>query len=164
MENYKMPDIIKNVREVDDELIGDIYFSLFKQQIELTFFDGCTEYAVSCVNYLNELNDKIIEALCLASIRYCNTYLAYEGEPQKQFDEVKDVLKLIQPRWMWITDEHERFNSPIVSLELECDWEPEHGLEWLIYENKVLYVRPHLGADPDYDFESEHLENYAPSH
>ena len=33
--------------------------------------------------------------------------------------------------------------SPVVRIELDCDWEPEHGLEWVVESpNFIVYVGP----------------------
>ena len=36
-------------------------------------------------------------------------------------------------------------------VELRCDWEPEHGMEWTINDGKVLYVGDYEGISAWYD-------------
>jgi hypothetical protein len=43
-------------------------------------------------------------------------------------------------------------NEPVIHLELNCTWEEEHGMEWIIRGNKVLYVGSFNGEDPMGDF------------
>ena len=49
-------------------------------------------------------------------------------------------------------------------MTLNCDWEPEHGMEWIIKGDKALYIGPFNGGASPWDEEEEFKEsvgNYA---
>lgn len=37
-------------------------------------------------------------------------------------------------------------------LEMECDWEPEHGLEWSVLDGKAMYVGAFSSVSPWSEF------------
>lgn len=133
----------------------------FDKYISLSVEDGeDTEYAEICAKYLNELMDPTIIRLCEAFIRYCNYFLYAGGEPLKTFGKAIDVLKLVSPSVL-IVPYPENGNEPVIHLELNCEWEPEHGLEWIVRGVKVLYVGAFNREHPWYGFCSSDSGNYA---
>ncbi|MDJ0940564.1 MAG: hypothetical protein QNJ00_12465 [Woeseiaceae bacterium] len=139
---------------------GECYFGLFDRYIKLIDDESNLEYASQCVMLLNSLEDSVIDALCEASIRYCNGFLEDIGEPTRRFDTPRAVLDLINPVLLlvpYLTDSR----VPVVHLELNCDWEVEHGMEWIVREDRVQYVGAFHGEDPWRDFSVMDAWNYA---
>ena len=154
-------EVIRNANLTEYGLEGEVFFKCFDKYISLSVEDGeDTEYAEICAKYLNELKDATIIRLCEASIRYCNDFLDAVGEPLKKFEKAIDVLKLISPSVL-IVPYPENGNEPVIHLELNCEWEPEHGLEWIVRGDKVLYVGAFNGEHPWDDFCSSDCGNYA---
>ncbi len=154
-------EVIRNVKLTEFALEGEVFFKCFNKYISLFVEDGeDTEYAQICAKYLNELTESVIIRLCEASIRYCNDFLDAVGEPLKTFEKAIDVLKLISPSVL-IVPYPENGDEPVIHLELNCEWEPEHGLEWIVRADKVLYVGAFNGEYPWDEFSSSDLENYA---
>lgn len=142
---------IKNMNKSElFELEGQVYFDLFSKDIQVFIEkDSNVNYAEQCAKCLNSLNEDIISSLCLASIRYCNDFLDAIGEDTLKFDKATDVLALITPSNMSVPIPQNRSESEtVVNLELNCTWEEEHGLQWIIRGNKVLYVGAYNGVDP----------------
>ena len=152
--------IIKNIVESEFGLEGEIYFELFNKDIALSVEDTDSDYAEECAKYLNELSSEVINQLCEASIRYCNNFLEAIGEPQKKFNTPNDILPLIYPSVL-IVPYPEVPNEPVIHLELNCEWEEEHGMEWVVRNNKVLYVGAFNGEDPWSDYSEKQVWNYA---
>lgn len=50
----------------------------------------------------------------------------------------KQVLEYVNPILLII--EKPEGEGIVLHLELNCDWEEEHGMEWLIRDDEVLYV------------------------
>lgn len=154
-------ELIKDIKILKEEIEGKVYFKLFDKYIDF-FAAGAsdTKYIEICAEYLNSFDEKIIADLCSASIRYCNAILQIYGEKPYEFDNSKDVLRLINPACLVIPDPQNN-NEPVIHLELNCSWEEEHGLEWIVRNNSVLYVGPYYGEDPWADFAVKTEWNYA---
>lgn len=155
-----MIELIKNVHDVKYGQEGEVYFSLFNKYISLHNWQGASQaYVLKCAEYLNSFDAVIINSLCKASIHYCNDVLETIGEDLKQFDNPQDILSLIYPNSLNIPDPkgHE---EPVVHMELNCEWEEEHGMEWIIRNDRVLYVGAYNGENPWGEFEAEDFCNY----
>jgi len=133
-------ELIRNLREGEFGLEGESYFQRFSTYIKVYADEEANEaYIKICAAYMNSLESNIIEALCKASIRYCDDVLKMTGQAERVFSQPCDVLQLIQPSSLIVPDP-ENGSDPVVHLELECEWEDEHGMEWLVRDGEVLYV------------------------
>lgn len=121
---------------------GKIYFTLFDKQIDvLVDFDVDIDYAEKCVDHLNHLNNQVISDLCNGSIAYCEDYRDTFEECEISIPvnlSEKQILQYIYPRVLIIDKPTE--DKIGYHIECDCAWEEEHGLEWTIKEDKVLYV------------------------
>ncbi|HEX3047590.1 MAG TPA: hypothetical protein VHY08_22755 [Bacillota bacterium] len=160
MDKSNVP-LLRNLQNVKEGQEGEVYFKLFNQYIKLYSWNGAgIGYIEKCAGYLNSLSDEIIDRLCEASIRYCNGFCDDVGEELKEFMNIRDVLKLIQPNGLCIPKPRDE-NTPVIDLELNCDWEEEHGMQWIIRNDRVLYVGSYDGVNPWEDFTEEDEWNYA---
>ena len=159
--DYAVSDLIRNMHEGRFGQAGEVFFSLFGRYINLYNWEAASDaYVLSCARYLNALPEPTVTHLCEASIRYCNDFLNAIGEEPKAFARPRDVLLLIAPISLSIPDPKER-DSPVVHLELNCDWEDEHGMEWLVRAENVLYVGAYNDENPWADFSPKASGNYA---
>ena len=153
-------ELIKDIVANGSDL-RQVWFGLFDCYIDLDI-EGDSfglDYAKTCAVYLNSLSDKLIDRLCIASINYCNTFLDDTGQELKRFSDRRDVLPLITPLAL-IVPKMLR-DEPIIHLELNCDWELEHGMEWIVRGDKVLFVSAYEGEDPWGDFTEPNEYNFA---
>jgi hypothetical protein len=157
MIKHKIKDIVKNEYH---EVEANVYFNLFKKDISISSYEDDIEYIQSCADLLNSFDEKLIEQLCLSCIRYCNAVLNFMDEPIKKFDNIRDVLKLIYPSVLLIP-ETPQSREPVVHMELNCQWEIEHGMEWVIRGDKILFVSSFNGEDPWRDFDDDDDFNFA---
>ncbi|RXZ79559.1 hypothetical protein EBB07_22725 [Paenibacillaceae bacterium] len=149
------------MRATETGIEAEVYFALFDRDIEVFIGEGVTEeYANRCAAYLNALSEEVISELCLASIRYCNDFLDGIGEEEQTFEKPADVLRLVYPNSLNIP-EPQNGNEPVIDMELNCDWEIEHGMQWIIRKDKVLYVGAYNGENPWGDFSEKDEWNYA---
>lgn len=156
-----MPELIKDVTtEGRWALQGQVFFALFDRYIPFVVEDAATvEYVTQCAEYLNSWSDETIDALCLACIRYCNDFRDMVGEDLIEFASPRDVLKLIHPSSLIVPNpEHP---EPVAQLELNCDWEEEHGMEWILRGTEVLYVGGFNSQNPWGNFLPKKSWNYA---
>ena len=152
--------LIKNTESGEFGIEGEVFFRNFDKYIALSIEDDNIVFAQKCAEYLNGLSDQIIKSLCEASIRYCNSFLDAVGEPTKSFENPTDILSLIYPSVL-LVPYPENENQPVIHLELNCEWEVEHGMEWVIRDNKVLYVGAFNGENPWDEFSEKETWNYA---
>lgn len=156
-----MPELIKEVTtEGDWALQGQVFFSLFDKYIAFSVEDAASiEYVAECAQYLNSWNEVSIESLCQACIRYCNGFRSMIGEEPMQFSSALDVLKYVYPTTLIIPNPE--FSEPVAHLELNCEWEEEHGMEWIVRGNDVLYVGGFNGQNPWGNYALKKSWNYA---
>ncbi|TVV43150.1 hypothetical protein [Thalassolituus sp. C2-1] len=155
-------ELIKNIYQGQlDPPEGEVWFGLFDKYISFAIEDSADiEYATKCAEYLNNLSEEIIRNICEASIRYCNSFLDAICEPTIEFNNYKDVLPKIYPSTLLIPDP-ENGDEPIVHMELNCEWEPEHGMEWIVRGKEVLYVGAFNGTYPWAEISKSDSWNYA---
>ena len=152
--------LIKNIKDGEFGKEAEVYFSLYERYISMIDEGDDINYVQLCVENLNNLSESLIISLCEASIRYCNDFLDAVGEETKDFNDVKEVLEMIYPS-MLVVPEQEYQNEPVIHLELNCDWEEEHGMEWIIRNNQLLYVGAFNGEDPWGDYTQKGTWNFA---
>lgn len=140
---------MKMVRNFDGES-GEVDFPLFGTEIEISIdsdYQGSNaiplEYIDKCAEHLINLPENVINILCESSIRYCedmreNIDFGSMGFPVPENIVGRKILQYIHPKSLIM--EPQEYNSVVLHLELDCDWEPEHGMEWIIRDNEVLYV------------------------
>jgi hypothetical protein len=153
-------ELIKNTENGEYGIEGEVFFGLFEKYIMLLVEDDNLDYAYKCAIYLNAIPESLVNDLCEASIRYCNAFLDYIGEPTIEFQKTQDILKHIFPSIL-IVPFPDGVSEPVIHLELNCTWEEEHGMGWIIRGNKVLYVGSFNGEDPMGDFSLKDEWNYA---
>ena len=153
-------ELIKNIHDGEFGIEGEVFFHRFDKYIGLIVEDDNLNYANRCATYLNELTDELIESLCEASIRYCSEFLKAIGEPTRTFKDSKEVLKMIYPSTL-IIPYPEKGNDPVIDMELNCEWGEEHGMEWIVRGDEVLYVGAFSSEDPFSDFTDKETWNYA---
>jgi hypothetical protein len=142
-------------------LEGVFRSTLFGDDVRVQIEEGGTvAYAQMCADYFNSMPAHVIDDLCAASIRYCNTFLDGIGEPQIAFEQDSDVLKLVYPVALIVPPLPDEA-QPVFHMELDCDWEDEHGMEWIIRGDNVLYVGLYCGENPLDDFTVKKSWNHA---
>ena len=135
--------MIKNIRKGEFGIEGTLYVPVFNKEITVFFDEDVPlEYVEQCTEYLINISDEILDKLCCSSIGYCESMRKFFDElkiniPQNM--KSKEILNYISPNSISVENPE---NSNIIAFEMElnCDWEPEHGMEWIIRDNKVLYV------------------------
>jgi len=140
---------------------GIVRLTLFDKDVDVHIEDGgSVAYAQKCADYLNSIPAAVIDDLCAASIRYCNMFRDDIGEPPLTFTCNMDVLRIVCPSVL-IVPVSDDDSDPVVHMELNCDWEEEHGMEWIIRGDKVLYVGGFNGQNPLGNFTVKDSWNYA---
>lgn len=123
--------------------IGIIYFPLFDKEIDINIdFDVSLEYAEKCVDHLEKLKDITIDNFCEGAINYCESRREFFEEFGIEISpdiKGRDILKYIIPQVM-IIEKPKHDDVPAFHMSCSCEWEEEHGLEWTVLNDEVLYV------------------------
>jgi hypothetical protein len=149
--------MIKDLQDGEFYKEGVAFFRLFQTDINVFIDDGVDlAYAEKCVDAMNALSSETIENLCNYSIRYCEWIRENSEDVYEDEDEIiiipeniksRDILEFIKPLVLII-------NKPLddsiaaFSMEFNCDWESEHGMEWVLKGEKILYVGSFEGISP----------------
>ena len=139
---------IENLKKEDDFFEGRVHFDLFNADIgviidlNLKNFD----FAEKCAVALNNMSEETIEKLCEYSASYCKDVCEETGDGSLKITTNRDILHYIEPGNLLIPVPKD--DEVIIHLEMACDWEDEHGLEWLIKNDKILYVGEWCGQNP----------------
>jgi len=143
---------IKDVKKEKHFFEGKAFFNLFGVDIGVLIDLGSADfdYAEKCVAALNNMSEETIDKLCEYSILYCEIFCDKAGEAPPQIVSKRDILRHIHPGSLHVNIPED--GSIVISLQMACDWEVEHGLEWLIKDDKILYVGDCCGETP---YESE---------
>lgn len=141
MESTRLTDI----QTEKDYRTARFFSPLFHQEIEVTTMDLDTplDYIERCVKAFNELTADQLGLLYRYSEAYCMDFCEFVGEEPPAIHKPADVLTFIRPMRMEIpavAPADAEQTAAIIHMELECDWEVEHGLEWLVREDQILYV------------------------
>jgi len=156
-----MPLEIHNWTETDDGLQGKMVFREFDRELTVWLEEGENkDYAEKCASYLNNLSAELLEKLWCACIRYCNDFLGMIGEDPVHFVKPRDVKQKIYPSVL-IVPCSAPDQQPVIHMELNCEWEIEHGMEWVVRDDKILYVGGFNGEDPFENFDEKEDWNYA---
>ncbi|WP_411349382.1 DUF6985 domain-containing protein [Paenibacillus sp. WLX2291] len=138
--------LLKEITETQGYLSALFDSSLFGQPIQVNAVepDIPLMYAERCAQAFQALSPALLQQLYRYSYDYCIDFCAYVGETPLVIQQPEDILQYIAPMSMEIPAFPEEYTAetadPVLHLELECEWEPEHGLEWLIRGHDILYV------------------------
>ena len=148
--------LIKNLKysKQFDCQIGCAHLSFFNSDVEVLIEkDVSLEYAEKCIKHINNLNPETIVFLVDRLNKYCNFMLdawsdfdIYDSVVENiktkmsNMNSASDILQHVKPTMFVVTKPE---GSEIAySLEGECVWEPEHGVDIIIKGNQLLYVGP----------------------
>jgi len=131
----------------DFPLIDEELYVIIGKNVEL-------EYAEKCIGHLQTLTQNVIEILLAGAIKYCEDYRKYFAEEGLEIPEnmqPNDILPYIHAGEVYILERPKDANIPAFSITLNCDWEREHAMEWVVRGNEVIYVGPFNGGISPWD-------------
>lgn len=139
--------LISNVYTTPDGYFcGEAFSTLFNKNIEIMFYDeNDLNFAELCIQDFNTLDEHLIDNLCEYSINYCKSLCYSVGSQAPIFHNSRDVLTYIEPSVLEVDGTDETMLS--YRIELNVQWEPEHGMEWVIRNGEILHVGPFEGID-----------------
>jgi len=137
--------VIVSYRQTEDGAEGYATFPLFNTTIEL-LVNGVVprEHVVQCLEALDAISEDLLESLVAASHRYRESSRRRLRRLGARAQD--DVLKHITP--IGVTIWPPEGEGTAVSLEFNCDWNHEDGMEWYIRDAAAVYVGPAQGESP----------------
>ena len=154
-------DLLRNTRKGSDWLLeGEVYCRLFERYIRFVVEDEASiEYVAKCGEYMNSWDAQIVERICEACVRYCNDFSSMIGAEPVSLSSSHEILALVSPSVFLVPNR--AFDEPVAHLELNCEWEEEHGMEWIVRGRDILYVGGFNGQDPWRSYVPKTSYNYA---
>ncbi len=162
--------IIKDIKQEDSLFLkGTLYVPLFEKEAEIWIENTVDlEYAEKCAEHLVNLNDKMIDDFCERAVAYYKFMLEEWGYFEDIYEDIVDDIKNTVPEDISGRDILKYIYSPNLfvfppegdgigySVDCQCVWEPEHGLDLIIRDDKVLYVGESMGlgawsSDEEYE-------------
>ena len=133
--------------EIFIENYSKVFFSLFNCYIPIIDESeerGCVENSGTA---LNNLPQETVSSLCNSTIKYCHAIEKALNKPLSKFNDSSDILKMLSPSAL-IVPWPENENDTLISIEFNCEFEEEHGLQWLLLNSRLTYVGPFQGISP----------------
>ena len=120
--------------------------------------DGLSTLQLAALHFLATWDDALFSRLAQATLAYCHGFSEEVGLTDFDGRTSADILDCVRTGVIIIPSQVRA--SPVVRIELDCDWEPEHGLEWVVESpNFIVYVGPFRmiddwldDADPGYAY------------
>lgn len=136
--------------------IGKMFSELFGCELDVVLSGDSAEllaYAERCAEYFNHLPEELLNELKKYSLRYYNDMKQYYDDDNPDFPadvNEENIGEHIKAR-CFIVETPKDADKIAFGVELACEWEPEHGMEWTLNDGKVLYVGDYEGISAWYD-------------
>ena len=116
-----------------------VTFMGFEPENDHTFIN---EADISLMNFL-KLNAECIRSISEHAYKNCMDFLeAIEfdeaDEPLRQIKDKNEIWNFIQPSGISVDRRHRNDKDIYVAVECNCDWEREHGLQFVFRQGKKL--------------------------
>ena len=158
--------MIRKLNKSDYGTEGIADFPLINQELYVLIGENVKiEYAERCIHHLQSLPSDVVETLLSGTIKYCEDFREHFADDGITIPEnmiANEVLPYIHAGGIYIMGTPKDENIPVFTLSLNCDWEQEHGMEWAIQGNKVIYIGAFNGGFSPW--EEEYTDDIAGSY
>lgn len=134
--------IINDINTEHDFLVGKLYSDLFGCDIRVMIWGADLEYADKCAEYFNKMPAELISELKKYTLRYCEDFRQFfdEENPEVPENVTENQIFDYVSHQLLIIKEPKDANKIAFSMEFNCAWEEEHGMEWAVNDGRILYV------------------------
>ena len=147
----------------DSDLEGQIYFAEFDKTIRLYLFSQteATEYDKKCIETFFSWDDALFEKLKKAGFDYYQEFVeSVDADEMPKIKSFETVFNYCTPTTMIFEIYDKSPADTFVTVELNCEWEVEHGMQWTVKnDNELIFVGAYDGVSVDYADEAS--GNYA---
>lgn len=131
---------------------GKAYLNLFNSDVEIMIMkDTPLDYAEKCIDHFNNLTQEAIDYILERLVQYCK-FMTSEWQEMDFYNYIVEsihqkmpdgankqtILTHVTPNTFVIGPPEQPI--PAYSIDCNCVWEPEHGVEIIMRDNDVLYV------------------------
>ncbi|MDE6591883.1 MAG: hypothetical protein K2K57_02315 [Oscillospiraceae bacterium] len=159
--------MIENLHEDERCIEGTVRSDIFDREMSVMICDGApVEYAEKCARAMNSLSDETLDIICRAAKKYCLWMASFGSLDDEWYDmkvpiyEDTPAREILKNVCLDLVVEKPEDNSIGYCLSGSCGWEPEHGIEIEIKDNKVLYVGAYEGHSAWDDFPKDDEYNF----
>ncbi len=140
-------ELIRNLTENEfEEMVGEVYFKHIDKYIRLRFDKSIPmDYVHETAEKLNSLSEQTINDIYKYSVFFCRDML--DSYPDagididvESFDNDSDIMKYMEFEELVIDLPEEDMSRYGINLGGSCKWDTDNGIQWLIKEEKVVYV------------------------
>ncbi|WPP40308.1 hypothetical protein SK066_17080 [Paenibacillus hunanensis] len=138
--------LLKNITEEQGCLSAVFDSTLFKKPIPVHGIESQVPlaYMERCAQAFNALSPAVLQQLYQCSYDYYIDCCEWSDEVLPTIERPEDILQHLSPLSMQVPAFPAEYNAetaePIMHLHMDCDWEFEHGMGWLIRGEDILYV------------------------
>lgn len=136
--------------------VGKMDSALFGYEMDVVLShsdEALPVYAEKCADYFNHLPAPLFDELKRYSLRYYNDMKQFYDDDNPDFPQnvtLENIGDYVKAQCL-IVEQPKDAAKIAFSMEFRCAWEPEHGMEWVINDGKVLYVGDYQGVSAWYD-------------
>ncbi len=132
-----------------DRFLGSIYFAKFNLTVSLSLDKerNNEDYDHRCIEAFFNWGETLFIKLQDTTFEY---YKDYEemcgGFDDLAIDSPSEIWQYCKPTNIHFTSSSQDSSSTFIDVELDCDWEIEHGMQWLVKNtDELMYVGPYFG-------------------
>lgn len=152
---------------------GKFVCSPFRRDMKVLIYSSADkDYAELCVRDFNNISGELLGRLCRAAVLYCFASLNSWAEIDKR-DEIEaklsvpltpdmppeKILNCLRPVILSVRESQD--GQIGYSVEFDCDFEPEHGMEAVFLGGELIYAGPFADYSAWDDFPPDDPMNYA---
>ena len=135
-----------------DDSVKRFVSTVFHREISVRAENASEKYVRSCIDFFQNMTENEIDFLAEEALRYYREILEMSGDTAGRMPEEingREILNWIYPKVMWIDRDREADGPMAFIVECDCEWEPEHGLEIVAFDERIIHVGSYDG-DLDY--------------
>ena len=152
---------------------GKFMSSFFRKDMNIYIYSGAdVPYAEACIKDFNSPSQELLSSICDALYLHCNDSLNLWAEIDKREDIEKAMctelspdmdrsrlLKCLRPVTLSVREPED--GQIGWQAELDCQWEPEKGLEIVVLGGELIYLGTFADHSPWDTFPQNDNSNYA---
>ena len=135
-----------------DDSVKRFVSTVFKREVSVSAEGVSEKYVKRCIDFFQMMPEKEIDYLAEKACLYYHEMIEMSGNMVARMPEEingREILNWIYPKVMWIDGDRETENPVEFIVECDCEWEPEHGLEIVAFDERIIHVGSYDG-DLDY--------------
>ena len=125
---------------------------VFNRPVSVSASNVSEAYVKKCIGFFQSFSEEQINRLADEATAYYREIKECSGDSASNMPETligRKILDWVYPKVMWIGNDEGREEPIEFIVECDCEWEPEHGMEIVVYDEDIIHVGSYDG-DLDY--------------